>query len=258
MDPVSRARANALLGNALDAPALEIGLVGPELEALVECEVGLGGEIDAERNGKPAPANEAFTLAKGDRLRLGRVRRGLWSYVGVRGGLAPTSRCAPQPRLAAGDTLAGGSARSGSSMELPSIPDPSDELLLRVLPGPESDHFAPSELRRLCEGAWRVSGESDRRGLRLEGLAPLAHRAAVEIPPSATVCGSIQVPGAGLPIVLGPDGPVTGGYPRIATVIGADLALLGRAAPGTALRFEAVSLAQALEARRSGSTMRLP
>jgi biotin-dependent carboxylase-like uncharacterized protein len=259
MDAMALACANALVGNAWDAPALEIGLVGPELEALAECEVGLGGEIDAERNGRPAPPNEAFTLAKGELLRLGRVRSGLWSYLAVRGGLAPGSRCAPQPRLAAGDTLAGGSRRSGSRAAPTPLPGPAGEISLRVLPGPEADHFAPAELDRFCESAWRVSGQSDRHGLRLEGRDPLVHRAAAEIPPSPTVPGSIQVPGGGLPIVLGPDGPVTGGYPRIATVIGADLPLLGRAAPGVLLRFASVRLEQALEARRSsGSTMSLP
>ena len=259
MDPIALARANSLVGNTPDASALEIGLAGPELEALADCEVGLEGEIDAERNGRPAPASQSFTLAKGDLLRLGRVRGGLWSYLAVRGGLAQGSRFAPQPRLAAGDTLASGAGRSGSRAAPFPAPGPAGEISLRVLPGPEADHFAPAELGRFCEGAWRVSGQSDRHGLRLEGRDPLEHRAAVEIPPSPTVPGSIQVPGGGLPIVLGPDGPVTGGYPRIATVIGADLPLLGRAAPGALLRFASVSLEQALEARRSsGSTMSLP
>ena len=83
---------------------------------------------------------------------------------------------------------------------------------------------------------WRVSSVSDRRGLRLEG-EPLPHARAPEISPEGSVPGSIQVPGSGAPIVLGPDGPVTGGYPKIATVIETDLALLGQAAPGDVLRF---------------------
>jgi allophanate hydrolase subunit 2 len=127
----------------------------------------------------------------------------------------------------------------------------SRELRLRVLPGPEAGAFEPSELARFFASAWRVSAECDRRGLRLErleGATPLAHRAAPEIPPSGTVPGTIQVPGGGLPIVLGPDGPVTGGYPRIATVIGPDLALLGRAGPGAVLRFARVTLEEALRA----------
>jgi allophanate hydrolase subunit 2 len=127
-----------------------------------------------------------------------------------------------------------------------------------VVLGPEADHLAPGELERLLAAPWRVSAESDRRGLRLEG-PPLSHRDASEIPPSGTVAGSIQVPGSGLPIVLGPDGPVTGGYPRVATVIGADLSLLGQAGPGAIVRFVPASIEEALEARRPfGCTIGLP
>jgi len=73
------------------------------------------------------------------------------------------------------------------------------------------------------------------------------------------VPGTIQVPGGGLPINIGPDGPVTGGYPRIATVVSADLGLPGQARPGTVLRFEAVYLREALAAGRGrGSTISLP
>jgi allophanate hydrolase subunit 2 len=64
------------------------------------------------------------------------------------------------------------------------------------------------------------------------------------------VPGTIQVPGDGRPIVLGPDGPVTGGYPQIATVIEDDLPLLGQAAPGDALRFQIVAPRHAGAARR--------
>jgi allophanate hydrolase subunit 2 len=60
----------------------------------------------------------------------------------------------------------------------------------------------------------------------------------------------VQVPGDGLPIVLGPDRPVTGGYVKIATVIGADLPLLAQARPGTTIRFRSATLSEALAARR--------
>ena len=124
--------------------------------------------------------------------------------------------------------------------------------------GPEAGQFASGQLERFLSSPWRVSPESDRRGLRLSG-EPLVHDGPPEIAPAGTVPGSIQVPGSGLPIVLGPDGPVTGGYPRIATVVSADLPLLGQARPGAVLRFERVSLAEAHAARRArGSTIGLP
>jgi KipI family sensor histidine kinase inhibitor len=265
VDPLSLARANALVGNAPGAAGLEMALVGCELEVLQDAVLAFGGEVEAEWNRRPAAPETALAVAAGDRLRIGRVRRGVWAYLAVRAGLEPLARFAPQPRLAAGDVLTR-FEESGSEGESKAPPpheaaaidadaesESAREICLRVLPGPESDAFAESELARFLGSAWRVSNECDRRGLRLEGAPPLAHRAAPEIPPSGTVPGTIQVPGGGLPIVLGPDGPVTGGYPRIATVIGADLPLLGRAAPGTLLRWTPVTLEEALRARRSSS-----
>jgi KipI family sensor histidine kinase inhibitor len=259
MDPVSLARGNTRVGNPPNAPGLELALLGagPELEALVDCLVACEGGFEVEVNGRGSPAGAAIRLAAGDRLRLGRAVRGAWGYVAVRGGLESPSRFSPRPSLAAGDRIdqiAAESTEPGRESEPRATaaqrPTSDPTLRLRVLPGPEADAFAPAKLERFFESPWRVSSESSRRGLRLEGPAPLAHRGDSEIPPSGTVPGTIQVPGAGSPIVLGPDGPVTGGYPRIATVIGADLSLLGRVAPGAVLRFAPVTLAEALELRR--------
>ncbi|HEY6051202.1 MAG TPA: urea amidolyase, partial [Thermoanaerobaculia bacterium] len=90
---------------------------------------------------------------------------------------------------------------------------------------------------------------SDRRGVRLEGLALEASSGGAEIPPEGTALGAIQVPPDGQPIVLGPDRPITGGYAKIGTVISSDFPLVAQARPGSALRFCAVSLDEALEAR---------
>lgn len=259
IDPLGLARVNALVGNAPGAPGLEVALRGdgPELEALGDCVAAAGG-LTAEIGGRPRGPESALRLSAGDRVRLRRAAAGAWGYLAVAGGLEAPSRLAPQPRLKAGAVLCraagadlparavGTSALRGAA---DSPPEPG-EIRLRVVPGPESDSLAPPELERLLATPWRVSGDSDRRGLRLEG-DPIGHREAPEIPPSGTVPGTIQLPGGGLPIVLGPDGPVTGGYPRVATVIGADLPLLGRAAPGTVLRLVPVTLSEALVARRS-------
>jgi allophanate hydrolase len=121
--------------------------------------------------------------------------------------------------------------------------------VLRLAVGPHSDHFEPGSADRLLAASWRVSPVSDRRGLRLEGER-FEHGRLAEVPPQGTVPGTIQVPGDGQPIVLGPDGPVTGGYPQIATVIEADLPLLGQAAPGDRLRFRIATREDAEAARR--------
>jgi allophanate hydrolase subunit 2 len=95
---------------------------------------------------------------------------------------------------------------------------------------------------------YRVSHRSDRRGVRLEGPA-LQHTDSPDIAPEGTAPGAIQVPGDGLPIILGPDRPVTGGYAKIATVIGADLPLIAQARPGTRVRFSRTTLAEAVALR---------
>lgn len=255
MDPASLAFANALAGNAADAPALEIALAGPELEILGAAVLAAGGaEAPIDRNGEPAPLAEAFRVEAGDRLRIGRIGRGARVYLAVRGGIPGDAG----RRLAAADVLEAGSSPAASGRTGAPPRDLADDIALRVVLGPESSSFDPRQVEQFLSSPWRVTPESDRRGLRLSG-EPLAHLGPPEIPPSGTVPGSIQVPGSGLPIVLGPDGPVTGGYPRIATVVSADLGLLGQARAGAVLRFRAVPLDEALAARRAArSTISLP
>jgi KipI family sensor histidine kinase inhibitor len=255
MDPASLALANALVDNPPGAPALEVTLAGPEVEFAAETVLAVaGGEVSADRNGAPAPFREAFRAAAGDRVRIGRITRGARAYLAVRGGVVgPSGR-----RLETGDVLAEGGSPPAPDRRLPEPVRLGDELPVRVMVGPETGQFVSGQLERFLSSPWRVTPESDRRGLRLSG-EPLFHDGPPEIAPAGTVPGSIQVPGSGLPIVLGPDGPVTGGYPRIAAVISADLSLLGQARPGGVLRFERVSLAEAHAARGArGSTIGLP
>jgi len=246
MDRVSLEFANVLVGNPPGAPALEITLAGPDLEILEEAVLAVAGaDAPVEWRGNGATRLEAFRATAGDRVRIGRVTQGARVYLAVRGGVGgEVGR-----RLAAGDALASHfEASPGPSRRLREPEPGAATMRLRILPGPEAEQFAPEEFGRFLASAWRVSPESDRRGLRLSG-DPLAHAAAAEIEPSGTVPGTIQVPGSGLPILLGPDGPVTGGYPRIATVVSADLARLGQVRPGAVVRFELVSLGEAHAAR---------
>ena len=244
MDPRGLALANAEVGNPPDAPALEITLAGPELEALEDVVVSSRGRVRS-----------------GERVRFGRVERGAREYVGVAGGLVDPRRAGePTRRLEAGDVLSTGSSGPASSGRPAPSPatEVGDEIPLRVVLGPEAAGFAAEQVRRFLASPWRVTPESDRRGLRLEG-EPLEHVGSPEIAPSGTVPGTVQVPGSGLPIVLGQDGPVTGGYPRLATVIGADLWRLGQARPGATLRFSEVTFREAAALARSArSTINLP
>jgi antagonist of KipI len=252
MDRSSLARANALAGNGPGDPALEVALLGPELEALADVIVAIAGaEFEVLLDGRPAPRGGAFRVAAGSHLRLSRARRGARAYLAVRGGFVDPRRPGERlRRIEAGDELFSESVATTKAATR--VREPlaySRDMVLRALPGPQRDHFPAAALERFLSTPWRVSSVSDRRGLRLEGER-VEHARPPEIPPEGTVFGSVQVPGDGFPIVLGPDGPVTGGYPKIATVIESDLPRLGQAAPGDVLRFRAVTLEEAMEARR--------
>ncbi|HEY4885731.1 MAG TPA: carboxyltransferase domain-containing protein [Myxococcales bacterium] len=222
MDVAALAAANHAAGNAPLAAALEITLAGPELEALQDVRVALGTEMQL--------------LARGQRLRTGPVRRGVRAYLAVEGGLSQPLPGEPVRALGPGDTLHRASGPGPPGPRPPAAPLRWGEPLIEVRAhrGPQWDFFASPE--DLFDREYRVSPSSDRRGLRLQGPAlALARRS--DIPPEGTAPGAVQVPGDGLPIVLGPDRPVTGGYAKIATVVPADFPLLAQARPGTAVRF---------------------
>jgi allophanate hydrolase subunit 2 len=105
----------------------------------------------------------------------------------------------------------------------------------RVDPGPRLDWFEPGAWDRLRERGWLVRPDSDRVGIRLDG-PPLRRRRRDELPSEGLVPGAIQVPPDGRPIVVGPDGPVTGGYPVIGVVREEDLGVLAQLRPGDPLR----------------------
>jgi allophanate hydrolase subunit 2 len=123
---------------------------------------------------------------------------------------------------------------------------------LRVIPGPQRDCFTNAAWQQFLGSEFTVSREADRMGLRLDGPR-LEHARGADIVSDGVTPGAIQVPGDGRPIVLLADCQTVGGYPKIATVIGADLPRLGHALPGQALRFIAVTQAEALAARREAA-----
>ncbi|HEX7251333.1 MAG TPA: 5-oxoprolinase subunit PxpB [Thermoanaerobaculia bacterium] len=251
MDIVALAEGNARLGNAKQAAGLEVTLVGPELEALEAIDACLSGARPAaDLDGRVISSSEPFEWRAGRKLRVARVEGGARSYICIAGGLAASGLPETSRRLKPGDLLyapeetARGSARPFASPERGV--DESESIVRVVLAEPGL--FTPESVRDFLGNAFRVSASSDRRGVRLEG-PPLSHETGADVPPEGTAPGAIQVPRDGQPIILGPDRPVTGGYAKVATVIGADLPVVAQSAPGRVLRFTAVSLSEALDAR---------
>ncbi|HWE23125.1 MAG TPA: 5-oxoprolinase subunit PxpB [Myxococcales bacterium] len=241
MDLARLAAANSAVGNPPLAPGLEITVSGPEVELLADAELAVGGDIDC------SPADPWPRAARaGDRVKFGPVRHGVRAYVAIRGGLSPAGAEATTRRLRAGDLL----GRAGTAPLRARIPEQGDRdmrnpIEVRAIPGPHLEWFSSAGIDTFFSSEYTASTRSDRRGLRLDGPRIELSRAA-DLPPEGVTPGAVQVPGDGLPIALGPDGPVTGGYPRVATVIGADLGLLAQVRPGQKIRFVLTTLAEAL------------
>ena len=154
--------------------------------------------------------------------------------------------------LAAGDELPITEPRTldpaMARIEAPWLDRPGDEI--RVLLGPQDDYFAADQIAAFLQGPWTVSGRSDRMAYLLDGPR-LVHAKGFNIVSDGIAMGAIQVPGSGQPVVLMADRQPTGGYPKIANVIGADLGRLAQLRPGARFRFRAVSREDAVAARRA-------
>ena len=267
LDWVSLRAANLLVGNPPSTAAIEISLVGPTLEvaadsvrmALVGTSVGI--EILLPERVR-IPSLQSVVLQRGQRFRVSGFGDTAVAYLAVEGGFAiqPVlgslsthwrAQIGPLEgrKLAAGDVLALKQERAParSEVRLRTLGQPRPQKF-RVVLGPQDDKFTPEQVRLLLESTYRVSRDADRWGMRLDGPV-LAH--AISIVSDAIAPGSIQVPAGGQPLVLLADRATTGGYPKIATVISADLPALGRLTPGALVAFTAVCVATAEAARRT-------
>ncbi len=269
VDQLALAAANCLVGNELFAAAIEIGPFGAAFTAREGAvRVALAGvPRNADISGRAVASDTSMTLADGETLTLGFARGGSFSYLGIEGGiagelmfgsLAVNARAglgSPYPRpLQAADELqtAGASGASERRIELPSLGDGP----IRVVMGPQDDEFGEAPTKLFLDSEWRISATSDRMGYRLEGPV-IKHLHGHNIVSDGTVNGSIQVPGNGAPIVLMPDRGTSGGYPKIATVITADLGRFAQIPAGRGFHFRAVSMTEAqAEARKFAQLLR--
>jgi biotin-dependent carboxylase-like uncharacterized protein len=269
VDRLALAAANVLVGNEALAAAIEIGPFGASFSARGGAvRVSLAGASrKADISGRTVAPDTSITLRDGETLTLGFARSGSFSYLAIEGGiagepmfgsLAVNARAglgSPYPRpLQSGDELqtAPASGANERRIELPVQSAGS----IRVLMGPQHDEFSEEAIKLFLDSEWKVSATSDRMGYRLEGPV-IKHLHGHNIVSDGTVNGSIQVPGNGAPIVLMPDRGTSGGYPKIATVISADLGRFAQIPPGKAFRFKSVSIAEAQgEARKFAQLLR--
>lgn len=265
MDTYSLRLANLLVGNPESAAALEVTLLGPTLRAESTLVAAVAGAVfDLSVDDRPVPHGAAIAIAAGSVLRFGERRAGTRAYLAIDGGIATPPILGSRAThlvsrmggldgraLIAGDRVPIGPGPAAVVHGATRAPLPLDAVpgqrRLRVLLGPQDDWFTPSALDALVGAPFTVSSRSDRMGFRLEGPA-LTTRRPGELLSEPVAFGALQVPSGGVPILLMADRQTAGGYPKIATVISADLPLAGQLAPGDAVRFAACTRAEARSA----------
>lgn len=254
MDRGSMHLANLLVGNKMGEGVLEMTMAG--ITATFSCDSVIavtGADMAPLLNGKNVAMNESLLVKKGDELKLGFAKDGLRSYLAVAGGLdlpmvmgslSTNLKCAlggfQGRKLAAGDEIP--LKKSISSFQKRSF-SPSKQnstLHIHAMLGPQDDFFTESGIHSFFTEEYTVSPQSDRMGIRLEGVA-VESKNGVDIISDGIAFGSVQIPAAGTPILMMADRQTTGGYAKIATVISSDLDLLAQAKPGDKIRFHCVT-----------------
>ncbi|CAI0963894.1 Allophanate hydrolase subunit 2 [Serratia entomophila] len=254
--------ANLLVGNAPGAAGLEVTLGQFGAEFTRSGWVALtGAGCDAKLDGKPLWTGWRYPVRAGQQLTLSMPRRGMRSYLAISGGIDVPEMLGSRSTdmKAAFGGWEGRNLKDGDRLPLGkegALPRHScgvKQLLfnnrIRALPGPEYAEFSAEAQETFWRAAWQLSPQSNRMGYRLHGGSPLARTTEREMLSHGLLPGVVQVPHNGQPIVLMADAQTTGGYPRIACVIEADLYHLAQIRLGEPIHFVRCSLAEARRAK---------
>lgn len=268
IDPVALAVANMLVGNEPGTAAIEFTVMGGSF--VVEggpVRVALAGApADLKIDGEPVAPLSSATAEPGQTISVGAARLGTFMVLAVSGGVETRpdlgSRSfhlraelggVDRKAVQAGQTIPVGGAPMGPDLTATVAPQVQSGPF-RVVLGPQDDYFSAAGLASLTGEAYTVTAQADRMGYRLSGPL-IEHAKGFNIVSDGIPTGAIQVPGSGEPIVLLVDAGTTGGYPKIATIISADLPRFVQQRPGSQVRFTAVSRAEALAAARDLAAM---
>ena len=265
MDRYAARMANLLCGNPLGAAVLEMTVIGGSYRFLVAARIAVcGANMPLSLNGETVSAWGAVDVRPEDVLEIGAADTGCRAYLAVAGGievpLVMSSRSTyyragiggfAGRALKADDELPIGNPMPifAAPIRLPAawIPEYSEQIEVRILPGPQRHLFSASGWKTLLSTRYTVTDEADRMGYRLDG-EKVEHLNGPDIVSDALTPGAIQVPGSGQPIIMMADCGTTGGYAKIATVIGSDLAKIGQAKPQDYLSFIECSYEEAVAA----------
>ncbi|MBM4322684.1 MAG: biotin-dependent carboxyltransferase [Deltaproteobacteria bacterium] len=264
LDPYSYRVANLLVNNHGNEACLETTLMGLKLRALGEFIISIaGGDFAPALNGEPLEMWRTHLLIEGDVIAFKKVGSGCRAYLSIGGGFVVPEVMGSRSTYLSGKFggLEGRPLRKGAllyrfdsssplnqiGLRFPEewIPVFEKEATLRVIPGPQDDHFTQEGFQTFCSSAYGVSPQCDRMGIRLNGPR-IERRPDVEesIISEGFLPGAIQVPGDGKPIIILTE-LVTGGYTKIAAIISTDLTKAAQLKPGDRVRFKPISIEEA-------------
>jgi antagonist of KipI len=268
MDRYASNMANILAGNDPEAAVVEMTMRGARFKFPHEAYVAVcGADMQGKLNGSKIKNWSGFYVPATSELTFDYAVTGCRAYLAFRGGIGVPQVMGSRSTylrarlggyqgraLQAGDVL-----ELARDVDLPlvrnelahsAVPRYSNDVCLRVIAGPQNDRFTDDGMRTFLNSAFTVSAQSDRMGYRFEGKA-IKHKDGADIVSDALCPGAVQVPGNGMPIVMMADCQTTGGYAKIGTVIGPDLATLAQAKAGDRVSFAACSDVEAVAALTS-------
>ncbi|MCI2049138.1 MAG: biotin-dependent carboxyltransferase family protein [Lachnospiraceae bacterium] len=264
MDRDAFEEAARAVGNENGEAGLEMTLFGATLKFGGPCTfVVTGADMGAKLDGTPVQRGVPVTAFAGQTLACGFAADGCRGYFAVRGGIdvpvvmnsrSTNLKCRlgglDGRSLKDGDVLrvpdqaaSGEQVSAGSTVasETGKQPVYGHSVTVRVIRGPQDDYFTAAGMATFLSSSYKVSVQSDRMGIRLEGPM-IESRGGTDIVSDGIAFGSVQVPAGGQPIILMADRQTTGGYAKIATVVTADLPLLAQRKPGDEVHFTEVTV----------------
>lgn len=261
MDQYSMKLANRLCGNDINAPVIEMTMLGITAGFKDEHIFSIsGGQFDAKLNNKPIRTNRAYKADSGDILSIGSAKTGMRCCLAVSGGIKVPlvmGSASTDIKLGIGG-YKGRKLKAGDVLEIGAFDNESISLKnrfaeenqydktvnIRVVLGPQNDMFTKTDMAFFLQQQYTVTPNLDRMGIRLNGIA-LRGKDTMDIISDGITFGSIQITRSGMPIILMADHQTTGGYAKIATVISVDLPKLAQVRPYDKIRFEEISTEKA-------------
>lgn len=263
MDQRSYKIANMLLDNKETAAVLEFTMMGPTIQFTTNTVIAItGGDFVPKLNNQPVAMYQAIPVAKDDILSFGFATDGNWGYVAFAGGLdvpkemgsrSTDTKCGlggyKGRKIEKDDQIEFRAGHKGiKNLEIRKTEAPSfsaDVTEVRVILGPQDDHFTEQGIQTLLSNEYKLTSECDRMGYRLDGEYIEHNEKGADIISDGIAFGSIQVPAHGKPIVMLADRQTTGGYTKIATVASVDLPKMVQCKFNKKVRFTAISVEEA-------------